>query len=195
MEKIYYTPQINEFFHGFEYEEFVSGYSYDFEKVKCDDGIIRARVLSEPKEVSYWAEKSFDFAEACHLEDDTINCNLSERIYEGKVRVKMLDAADCESLGWKKSNSSMFAEEKAIFEIMNPSGKYTLYEIVNGNMTYFLEIPECGRIVISYFNNDTPQVESKEVHLLLYSAKQIYNGICKSKSELKRLMSNLEIVE
>lgn len=81
MENKYYTPTIEEFHVGFEYETYVTVL-----------GLIQEGVIGA--ESNYW-KKTFMNAQA-----DIIAIDFNIR-YNGVIRVKYLDREDIESLGWK----------------------------------------------------------------------------------------------
>jgi len=152
----YYTPEIEEFHIGFEYE-----YKYH--------GIFG--YLDNTK--GYWAKETFA---AGTIEEDTdeIECienllNLKD-INEG-VRVKHLDREDIESLDWELDSCAR--------------GEYAFYHKTQSLMTK---------------NMHFLQWDKKEEHNILISDinnKQgtEFVGTIKNKSELKRLLIQLGVIQ
>ena len=132
---LYYTPTIEEFHVGFEYQE-----------------LWGLKNINEE-----WLTQLYD-------ENDLIQ-NLCETL-----RVKYLDQSDIESLGWKliKSNDN---RDTFILEINNEF-KYGLYKNSNSN------------------NINIDSVDNKKY---ITESKSYFKGTIKNKSELKKLMQQLNI--
>lgn len=136
MESKYYTPTIEEFHVGFEYELKFMGkqYSYTFKFNQFDS-------------------------------DDLV-----DEIVENRIRIKYLDREDIESLGWK-------------YDKQYPGYPWVLYsKETNSDKLDWLGMEynpttKYARIFYSYCNEDTDK----------------FSGIVKNKSELKRLMQQLNI--
>jgi len=139
METKYYTPDISEFFVGFEYEE-----------------------LFPDK----WKHVYMDIFE---LE----GCNLDSMIYSKDLRVKYLDKEDIEELGFEgnESNSVYFSKK----DCLTSAG------------TNFLD---CR--LVHWFGK-----ENRELDIYAVYGKDdenlIFRGIIKNKSELKKLLKQLNI--
>jgi hypothetical protein len=87
MENKYYTPELEEFHRGFEYEAY---HNHDW------------WFLEEPVK---WKKTSFDEFHAPHMAPPSV---LKKAISNGWVRVKYLDREDIESLGFKSIGQSVF---------------------------------------------------------------------------------------
>lgn len=133
----YYTPEIEEFHVGFEYEYLTNG--------------------------DEWVKHIIN------NKADLIDC--IEDIKESKIRVKYLDKEDIESLGFKHIENN-----------------YTSYYKINapGKLGYWTEVA----IDFRWGYDD--------ISILGFRGTEndiLFRGIIKNKSELKRLMKQLNIVE
>ena len=100
MDNKYYTPTIDEFYVGFEYEE-LSGVDSEMEDWSCKS--------FDPKEyIDRYGEYTFDDAPL-----------------EGWIRVKYLDKEDIESLGFTHIGGKMLTDVMQEFKWFN--GKYWIY--------------------------------------------------------------------
>lgn len=139
-ENKYYTPSIDEFYVGFEFE------------YKMDDGLGNYNWLD------------FTFNNSANIKQGFIFSidNIFEDIKEEYIRVKYLNKEDIESLGWK-----VWPNREYIFDLES----YQLHQD---------RIPENNKIkgIEIYNNND----------------KIIFEGYLKNKSELKKLMQQLNIL-
>lgn len=136
MENKYYTPELNEFFQGFEYEVLIKE-NWEKQDLLYSNKYIKVHGFSY----------------------------LDSLIQNARVRVKYLDKEDIESLGWKLNNN---------YYCLNNS---------NG-LSYYLWI--------------TPNLISINKGVrgsLIQDTKQIFKGIIKNKSELIKLLKQLEIDE
>lgn len=88
----YYTPELEEFFPGFEYEEYSQGYTYDVKLLSSTE----LQVLSEPVQTTEWIKRVYELQDFVTI----IDGELSE--YIPKVRVKYLDEQDIKDLGWQQ---------------------------------------------------------------------------------------------
>lgn len=138
MEEKYYTPRIEEFHIGFEFEYRSSIYDKTWHKWNIEDYSVNKKSLDQ-----------FPF-----------NINSSEiDMYE--FRVKYLDQEDIESLGWVYDTSNIFYKNK-----------YCL--IINDIRLGSIEI---------ILDNSESTVDFN-----------LFNGTVKNKSELRKLMKQLEII-
>lgn len=94
----YYTPELEEFFPGFEYEEYSQGYQYDV-KVLTKEPEVQLQILSEPELVTDWVKRVYELQNFVTI----IDGELSEYIPE--IRVKYLDEQDIKDLGWQQDEN------------------------------------------------------------------------------------------
>jgi len=146
----YYTPEIEEFNHGFEYE-------VDFENDNT----------TSPG----WNKAIYQLNGSwLNNEED-----LEDELNRGRFRVKYLDREDIESLGFKNKENftpnSLYYKNYRIF----------MYDINRWNDDYPL-----ARVF--KYHDDTDGS-------LLQKGEEIFRGIIKNKSELKKLLKQLGIDE
>lgn len=112
MENYYYTPEIDEFCVGFQYEIELKNPNWN--------------KLAKPKEDVYeFVSKTFDTSQSFS--------NIISKINNRKVRVKYLDKQDIESLGWKfskKGDKYSFNTEYYILVVEDWINTGTLWELV-----------------------------------------------------------------
>ena len=146
METKYYTPTIEEFHLGFDYELYYPNGEY------------RKEVFGNEIEHPELQEYKDDMMKVAH----------------GIIRVKSLDQEDLESLGWK----------------YNGSGWYDLIK-VPGSLGYFTHVKFkfWGKetMIKAYRGEPINCPEEEQQHLFV--------GEIKNKSELKRIMKQLQIWE
>lgn len=96
----YYTPSIEEFCVGFEYEIYDTKWSYEIQHLTGD----QYKVLSEPTPVTDWYKEIYDLNKYVYLKD-SVECynDLAEFISDNEIRVKYLSIEDVESLGFENS--------------------------------------------------------------------------------------------
>jgi len=135
----YYTPEIEEFHEGFEYE------SQD----------IAADLMGIE-----WKKGTYS--------DGQLGAYLSDEIKRGEVRVKCLDKEDVLSLGWETSRKYIDIEDN--FTIRGNFDRVFLLTLLTYNT------------VEDYVKIHTEDYE-----------KEVFAGFIKNKSELNRLMKQLEI--
>ncbi len=133
LESKYYTPSIEEFHIGFEYEL--------LKKVSRYDNHWRFEILKKIF-VPTKANRDFDWI------------RLQIDLEDKEIRVKHLDKGDIESLGWKHGPRETFYEK----------GEYQLYEYDLGY-----------------------------IHIYDGEANFVFRGTTKNKSELAKLMKQLNI--
>ena len=104
----YYTPELEEFFPGFEYEEYSQGYTYDVKLLSSTE----LQVLSEPVQTTEWIKRVYELQNFVTI----IDGELSE--YIPKVRVKYLDEQDIKDLGfesvWLEGDVQTFSKNNII---------------------------------------------------------------------------------
>lgn len=149
----YYTPKIEEFHEGFEYEQ----------KSSFGDGTVKT---IEQYNLAEWQKRTYNLDTYPYL-DRTMTGHNSNNL-PSAVRVKYLDRDDIESLGWKKRLG-------------------TYIEI------YYLNWAE------EEGNNKGIWLEKKgEMYTILNAMTKInfmqFWGFIKNKSELKKLMQQLNIL-
>lgn len=108
MENKYYTPTIEEFCEGFQYEKRVNTIGEEVEAYFALDG----EIIKIPNYVCTeedWVRKTFSNNE---------NQEIVELLKEGKIRVKYLDKEDIESLGFIYMKSQPGLEED-YFELIS----------------------------------------------------------------------------
>jgi len=142
--ELYYTPNIEEFHVGFEYEAKVisENYShYEFSDV--------------PRVGINWGD----------LEGKYLNI-IELLLLRKKIRVKYLDKEDIESLGF------IYSSTRRQYELYH-TDRQSRYEINENNNTYTISL--CSL--------------TKEIHI----PYNLFIGLIKNKSELKKLLKQLEI--
>jgi len=139
----YYTPEIEEFHVGFEYE------------VKVPEG-------------KCWSKEIF------HLNELHIklikHVAIQDEFTHRAIRVKYLDKDDIESLGWSYDHDMKESDEN-------------IY-----NKDNWMMLHENGKISITYRD----PCKNEEVMIKLRTT-EVYNITIKNKSELKKLMKQLNI--
>jgi hypothetical protein len=145
MENKYYTPKLEEFHVGFEYE-------------KHDDRLATYR--ENNYEPTNWHKFKYDL-KSIRLSQ------LPTHLFEKTIRVKYLDRSDIESLRWKQSRDSNTTEIEFELDLGNPLDNLGLqYDTEN----QYLRIHWFGQGDVTRFS-----------------------GTIKNKSELKKLMKQLNI--
>lgn len=163
----YYTPTIDEFHVGFEYEVFDTKYSYEVQHIKED----QYKVLSEPKQVSDWYKEKYTLDRFIYVENsETAYNGLNDYIEDGEIRVKYLDKEDIESLGWEN------VENRGMSENYGYSFQKPILYLSGGNAYYRLRY---------WYTNHRVRIEPL--------GGPIFDGTIKNKSELKVLLRQLGI--
>lgn len=103
MENKYYTPEIEEFNVGFEYEEYIAGSNTEYVS-------------------KFW-----------NPEDPFVLNVFKNNFQEGWLRVKCLDQKDIESLGFKLDPIRSYFNYKNSFSLINEPYKLSLDHIYNEN--------------------------------------------------------------
>lgn len=138
----YYTPDIEEFHVGFEYEKFEKTLVYD----------------------NQWRFKLNKYKfNTKHVTNTFFNYNFVEDLKEDKIRVKYLDQEDIESLGFKYQKHN------------------TYYKKLTDKILLRLETLKDNILLIEYFVNG--------------SSASSFMVVIKNKSELKKLLKQLKIID
>jgi hypothetical protein len=172
MDNKYYTPELEEFCIGFEYEE--------YQQKEWN------KLISPPKSLGYeWVKKVFDTSTSLgKIKHNVEGMNwMIDGVDKGhptcKIKVKYLDKEDIESLGWsyfKKSYSKHLKEDCIVFN----SEKY------NCILAYY---PKTSRISVATLDPSKNETMLKTN----WDDKQVNLISCKNKMELKKLLKQLEI--
>jgi len=103
------------------------------------------------------------------------------------LRVKYLDKEDIESFGFKKSNKNSWAGYKDYFlDSINPEYPYFLFATIHVPV-----IDDMYKIMVHrYYNEDEPIDEDDNYR----EPTIVFVGKIKNKSELKKLLKKLEII-
>lgn len=167
----YYTPKIEEFHVGFEYEakeylEDTDEWSEEFAKKAMND-------LS-------WFNDDY--------------CSLKE----GAIRVKYLDQEDIESLGFNKSLKTQWVGWYDYYS-GNVSGKYGYYLYVTLHFPKLYNISErlednLFKIILHrYYVSNSDETTNIESKIKEGESEVVYKGKINNKSELKKLLKQLGI--
>jgi hypothetical protein len=157
MKSKYYTPEIEEFCIGFEYEVLEKAVPYD----------PNVMYLIPPLEIDTWFKFTFP--------DPYVGWN-APKILQREVRVKYLDKEDIESLGFTDKD-------------LNVPTKFSFYKKADNNIVYEIK---------TYWDMDGTKRENLirifKGTLHNYPYTEIFRGNIKNKSELIKLLKQLEIV-
>jgi len=172
----YYNPTIDEFHIGFEYQikdEFVRDWEGEF---ACKEDFLGHKIscmAGDTYKINFgWTDKVITVDNPIPVEqikyiekDDILEIDLPN------IRVKYLDDKDIKELGWIRTNDvSQFEYEM--------EGEFNYKLQTNFNTPDLFDI----KIEASYIN-----------HRLIKETFDMFLGDCKNKSELKRLMKQLQI--
>jgi hypothetical protein len=168
----YYTPVIEEFHVGFEYEAFLQ----------------QVKVLETPHQegndwvypvenIGYnWVKQ--EYKQDSFLEYDCIDEEASYRnIYPSEIRVKYLDREDIESLGWEYDNNGEPYPEREPYELPT---SFDLDTQLEDGICYILYLYSDKTVWIEWI---------KDCAGMGY----IFKGTIKNKSELKTVLKQLGI--
>ena len=158
MESKYYTPSIEEFHVGFEYEEKSSGLWA--KQIYNNYSPVLTGVLTE-KYKQFRIEHLYNFDTI----ENYIQCEL--------IRVKYLDKEDIESLGWK-----------VVENVGNTEFEMGLNYIMWFNKTDKNDLTILRR---------TELIQPRNPPIIHNQWEGLFSGIIKNKSELKKLMKQLQI--
>lgn len=96
-ENRYYTPNLEEFHVGFEYEVYDYVWSYSVQLFKRDQYV----VVSEPTPGKKWIKHTYERNQFIDPDGEyKIIDYLPDYLEDEKIRVKYLDQQDIEELGW-----------------------------------------------------------------------------------------------
>jgi hypothetical protein len=164
MTTTYYTPKVEEFHIGFEFE------------VHINTGFIPTDHFKEGEE---WAKTTWDYFDC--IDTATVNQN--------DYRVKRLDQQGLEDLGFLKRPRGTWA---GFID-------YKYNGLIDGEVDYFLRasihIPVMGdrwRIVLHRHLDDDTKIDKK---ISESESAIVFEGRIKNKSELRRLMIQLGIID
>lgn len=181
----YYTPELEEFYQGFEYEvkdPLVRDYEKEF---ACKEDFLGHKIscnLGDYYKIDFgWKKRIYNNFFPPYTGEDLTNKNIQYFLNNGvlepklaEVRVKYLDKEDIESLGW-------------VFDKTSDKGQWKFHK---NNMCLFYrpKTKELGTFTMD---------PSKSEYLSKYSIdnKHIRFLIIKNKSELKKLLKQLDINE
>lgn len=170
MNELYYTPSLEEFHVGFEYEFYDIKFEYPIKMLNA----VQAIALSEPKETGQWIKEVVNptsFQVATIIEDDiTVESMLEYYLKEKMIRVKSLvmdDITDCvPGLEYDKKRNAYFMEQPDMILWICPEND--------------------EQMMIGY--------EKKEHHpLALKPNLPFFYGKIRNKSELKVILKQLGI--
>jgi hypothetical protein len=141
----YYTPEIEEFHVGFEFEEEFNAPNW-------------TKLMKPPKDLYEWVKLRLDTSHSISI--------ITSKIKKRRVRVKYLDQTDIESLGFEVYRDSFFKYKECYKKdnLLLAVGPTNEISIVMETLNMFKEYPEI-----------------------------LFIGKLKNKSELKRLLEQLNI--
>lgn len=162
MKNKYYTPKIEEFYIGFEYEYCI--YPETNNNFK--------------KEVASWSSLDILYDDFEHEPRE-----LLDRTY----RVKYLDKEDIESFGFKKSNKNSWCGYNDYFlgEI-NPEYPYFLFATIHVPVR-----DDMYKILVHRHYDEDESIDENDNYR---EPTTVYVGMIKNKSELKKLLIQLRII-
>ena len=160
----YYTPEIEEFHVGFEYE-FHGMTTGGLEIVDFSKNPIESKTISKPTN-KVWTKESI-YRDDCALYNRSFK-SLEGLIKSKQIRVKHLDKEDIEILGFSMRTTS-----------------YGVYYIKN---QYKIDYAWDKRLIISENNKMVVDKDFENQGNILFI------GIIKNKSELKRILKQLNIL-
>lgn len=172
MENKYYTPAIDEFCVGFEYE--YNRFNVDLYKQDTEN--------LEFLPTNTWVKKT--------VGSNFILCYSAEYLKQNLLRVKYLDKTDIESLGFIQRDTV------AIQHLFGPINLKSDEE----QIIYTKPIPEFGGLTayLHFYTNRSTYGTVLSIHKDLtnpYNQKQLFYGTIKNKSELVKLLKMLGINE
>jgi len=169
MDTNYYTPSLEEFYTGFEFERLLTSYSYKLQHIEGDS----YKVLEDPKQCM-----SFQKC-VCETNDfELLEIILDERPEE--VRVKYLDREDIEELGFNYVKAGDFLKNDNIYIVDSYEKGY----FISGD-TY---------TVLTKYDNNFCHIYSNVNWVGDPSnMSTVFQGNIKNKSELKKLIEQLMI--
>jgi len=173
MENKYYTPEIEEFHVGFE----------------CEITDVNACMeeFSKEREAKMWFDKIYTpkhvFKKHTITERDMSFYSLDPHFIEKDLRVKYLDKEDIEACEWKHDPNNDGEESPSLFEKHGYSLGFSIDQQMTPKDTcYILYLfPDQFVIIDSIYKCGSGREE------------MLFRGYIKNKSELKRLMKQLNI--
>lgn len=172
MENKYYNPDISEFYIGFEYELLDTNYEYKVERLSDN----KLKVLSDPVMTEYWVKKVYNDYDFLYIEDSIeAKSNLQYYVDSKKVRVKYLDKEDIENLGF-------------IFTFQEFGGTCAIIGSNNKER-------DSSEFIGIQFEEDWKGILNGPMITLYNNKDRLFNGIIKNKSELIKLLKQLNINE
>lgn len=175
MNEKYYTPTLEEFHIGFEYETYnMSGGGYVI--MDFSDGEWTFETVQEPTH-HMWFKDIFRLPK---MPLDTVSDlkEIDHRIKEDRIRVKYLDEDDLIELGWKRIGGKW--HKYKWYELINISEKLGYF-----NYVIFRNYGERS-FIIAYRGDPNKYPKCDEQHL--------FEGIIKNKSEMKRIMKQTHLL-
>ncbi len=172
MENKYYTPSIEEFYVGFEFEELVHYFDYSKQEavdewrpqvLQFEDLIYGIEVIKEPKRNIPNSLRNFNYEVYKFPYDE----KRKEQYYpyRSAIRVKHLDKEDIESLGFVLYESGVLDERMA--------------------QMYYYFISESGYKI---------KLKCNEVQILLNSYGTLFQGKIKNINELKKILTMVGVL-
>ena len=161
MENKYYTPDISEFYVGFEYEHCHSSVRFVMLNFKTGD----TSNIGETKEIwekSIFSGREYDIWESSFKFDDSLK--------NGQIRVKYLDKEDIESLGFS-TGSYQEMDDAGIYNFYSDSSTMPIYVIIYNENSHLISIEKID-----------------ERYLCNPKLHKLFRGHIKNKSELKKVL-------
>ncbi len=172
----YYNPELDEFHIGFEYQcldELVKDWDREFAGKKDFLGHIIPEDINKYKKINFgWKDKIFNLSD--YIIHNEVQWKQIENILEPTLphfRVKYLDQEDIKSLGWKLKHPGVIIDDVPRFVQYTKQGHESI-------------------CLLEVFISNPPMIRIDEI--LNYSYTK-FAGIIKNKSELKKLMKQLNI--
>lgn len=165
----YYTPNIEEFHVGFEYESYEMYYTHEY-----DEGTPTwiKRTVTDINQKQFIGEERY--RAIYHV---SINNSYEENVEWNKnIRVKTLDEDDLVDLGWKTAYSTSYVMD----------GQFTLLHSIGEEPKWF-NLEKDGKLIVITECTIYNEVSGN------WEQESIFRGRVKNKSELRKLMQQLEI--
>ena len=170
MENKYYTPTIEEFCEGFQYEKRVNTVGEEVEAYFALDGEI-VKIPNYVCTEEDWAGKEFSLSNS--KEQD-----IEKLLEEGRLRVKYLDREDIEGFGFKHMGDDR-------------DGKNLIH--------YQKELKDALWVIYDYRYRLNEDAKEAELPIRIFKADprywdNVFLGTIKNKHELKRVLTMLGIM-
>lgn len=186
MENKYYTPDISEFYVGFEYELLDTNYEYKVERLSDT----KLKVLSDPIMTESWVKKTYNDYDFLYIEDSIeAKSNLKYYVDSKKVRVKYLDKEDIDGLGFKLEDMELYKKDGLYSKFNLCASKFG--KSINGR-TYGISLFFDNSIDSTYIRIDG---EFSPGAVYGHLGSTLYRGHTNNKSELVKLLKQLNINE